>query len=278
MTDPTRLLAFADRLRQLRKTAGLNGRDLAARTSWTASKVSRLETGQQKISEADLQAFADALGLQPKVSDELFAEMRAIRLDDARWKARLRAAGHEGAQMSHGEAEHNATTIVNFESALVPGLVQTPGYARMVFASMAALKGEGDDLDAAVAARLKRQAILYDETKTIELLVYEAALRPSVAPPDTMAAQLDRLVAVSALPNVRFGIVPLDKQLPFPPLHGFAILDDLVNVELFHTEANTRVIEDGRIYKEFLAAMWPIAAEKEKARALLLGLLDRLKG
>lgn len=276
MTDPTRLLQFADRLRQLRKGAGLSGRALADRTGWQPSKISRLENGQQQLSEADHPVWCEGVGVSDEVAAELLAEMRAIRLDEARWKARLRAAGHEGAQVSFGQAERAATVIQNFEAGMVNGLLQTPAYARAMFTKMAKLKGEGGDVDAAVAARMARQGILYVEGKKIVMLMCEAALREPIVPPAAMAAQIDRLVAATAQSNILFGIVPLDVELPFTPLHGFWILDDLLNVELLHTEVNTRDPADVELYQGYIDAMWEVAAKGDEARALLLKLLDQL--
>lgn len=275
MTAPSnRRLQFADRLRQIRKDK-MNGKLFAEAAQWQPSKLSRIENAQSMISEQDLTHWASVLGLSDAVVEELRAELKAIRLDEARWKSRLRAGGHEGVQLSFAEAERNASTIVAFETAFVPGLLQTPAYARAVFESMAALKETGDDIDAAVSARMQRQSVLYDDTKDIQLIVCEAALRNPVASPEVMAGQLDRLVAVTGLPNVRFGILPFDVQLPFAPVHGFWLLDDFLSVETLHTEIATRDPEDIRPYSTFFSAMWRHAAERELARALLLGIAQR---
>lgn len=276
MTNPNRLLQLGDRLRQLRRAAGYTGKSLAELTGWQPSKVSRIETGQQQMSDGDLAFWAEKLEIPAEVVEELLAELQAIRLDEARWKARLRTTGHVGAQVEFAAAEAAATSIRVFETALAPGLLQPPPYARSIFASMARLKGAGGDVDAAVAARARRQEILYDEAKDIELLVLEAALRSSTASPAAMAGLLDRLVAASALSHVRFGIVPLRHDLPFVPMHGFTLLDDLLIAELMHTEVVTQDPNDVRVYREFLDAMWDVALEGDAARALLLGILADL--
>lgn len=78
---------------------------------------------------------------------------------------------------------------------------------------------------------MARQNVLYDTSKTIEILVAEAALRYSVAPPDVMAAQLDRLAALIGMPSIRFGVLPLDRAMPYLPMHGYWLLDDVALVE-----------------------------------------------
>jgi transcriptional regulator with XRE-family HTH domain len=269
VTPDDRLLPFGDQLRQLRKAARITGKVLAESAGWQPSKVSRLENGQQLISEEDLATWSKIIGLGRSDSKALLDELRGIRLDEARWKNRLRG-GHQVLQRSFGAAEQAAVHIRNFETGLVPGLVQTPDYARAVFTAMSELKGVSDDADAAVKARLQRQSVLYDSSKKIELLVTEAALRTPIASAGVMAGQVDRLLALLGVPNVRFGIVPLGVQLRYPPMHGFWILDDLVSVEVANTEIATRDAADVKLYSDLLASLWEFAAEGEAARMILL--------
>lgn len=274
-----RRLQFGDRLKTHRVAVQprLTAKVLAERLGWRAAKLSLLEHGKQLPTEPELADWADVVGITADEHAALLRELQAIRLDDARWKARLRTGGHESAQKSFGDLEAAATSIVNFEPALVPGPLQTPGYARAMFASMAALKGAGDDLDAAVAARMQRQSILYDETKTIELLLCESALRNPIAPAATMAGQVDRLIAATQLPNLRLGIIPVDVQVPYVPMHGFWLFDDdLLNVEMLHTEITTRDPDDIRLYRKYFADMWAVAAEGEAARGTLQRVLGDL--
>ncbi|UUV34359.1 helix-turn-helix transcriptional regulator [Amycolatopsis roodepoortensis] len=277
MTDPSdRRLEFGDRLQQIRKVR-MTAKDFADAAGWQRSKISRIERGQSLISDPDLTHWATILDVPADVVDELRAELRAIRLDDARWRARLRR-GHESVQWSFAEAEAKAAKIVVFESWIVPGLVQTPAYAEAVFRSMAELKDGGRDVAAAVAARMQRQAVLYDSTKNVQLLMTEAALRNPLADADVMAGQIDRLVAATALPTVRFGIVPLGVRLQFPPLNGFWSFDDsALGVETFHTEIVTTDVDDVQPYNRFLSAAWDVAAEGDDARTLLLR-LPRIDG
>lgn len=86
-----------------------------------------------------------------------------------------------------------------------------------------------------------------------------------------MAGQIDRLIAVTQLPNVRFGIVPSGIDLPAPAQHGFWLFDDgLLYIEVLHTELTTRDADDVQLYRDYLAALWTADAEGEDARATLL--------
>lgn len=272
MTDDRRI-AFGDRLRQLRKAARFTGKEFARRADWQASKISRLESGQQIISERDLATWCELLELPESEASRLRTELKGIRLDESRWKQRLRG-GHQVVQESFGAAERDAKHIRNVETGLVPGLVQTPEYAHAVFSSLALLKGTPDDAEAAVRERLRRQEVLYDPTKRVELIVTESALRTPIASSDVMAGQLDRLLALPGVPSVRFGVIPLGTKLPFPLLHGFALLDDTLIVEAFNTEMTSRDTEDVELYGRLHDACWEVALEGPDVRALLLRTMD----
>lgn len=266
-------LAFGDKLRQLRKRARLTGAALAeqAGPGWAPSKISRIQNGQQVISEVDLETWCRLCGATDGEHTELLADLTAARLESARWKHRA-SGGHQPVQRSFAEDEQAAAVIRNLETGLVPGLLQTPDYARAVFRSFARLQGSPDDADEAARERLRRQAILYDSSKRIELLVTEAALRTPVAEPSIMAAQMDRLHAVLGVDNVRFGILPLGAHVDVPPMHGFWILDDVVHIEVLTTEVVTRNPTDVGLYNALVDQVWSLdgLVEGDEARSILL--------
>lgn len=250
----------------------MSGVRLAKLLGWPASKTSRMQNAKQAITDEDVRNWCQAVGASAEETGELLAELRAIRLDRARWRTRLQG-GHQPVQDEVARSEQQATTIRVVETALVPGLVQIPEYARSVFSTLSGLKGTPDDADAAVAARMQRQAVLYDPGKRIELLVTEAALRSPIAPPEVMAAQYDRLHGLIGARSVRFGIIPLDARLPFPLMAGWTILDDEVSVEVEHTEIVTSDPGDVEMYAEAIDALWKVAAEGNDARAIIARLL-----
>lgn len=272
LTVEERFAAFGERLSQLREAAGLSGVGLAKQVGWPASKTSRMQRAQQKITEQDVRTWCQAVGASDEVTDELLAELRAIRLDQARWRTQLQR-GHQPVQTAIGQSEQQASTIRVVATGLVAGLLQTPDYARAVFVTLSQIKGTHDDADAAVAARLQRQGILYDSTKRIELLVTEAGLRQTIASADVMAAQYDRLLGLLGMRTVRFGIVPLDAVLPFPLMHGWAIIGDEVRVETLNTTLATQDPDDVQLYTNALDELWKVAAEGDDARAILSKLL-----
>jgi hypothetical protein len=82
--------------------------------------------------------------------------------------------------------------------------------------------------------KLERQAILHDKAKNFEFLLTESATRWQLCEPSIMAVQIDRLVSLSQLPNIRIGVLPLSVQVGNGAYHTFVTYDRrLVTIELF---------------------------------------------
>jgi transcriptional regulator with XRE-family HTH domain len=275
VTSPEeRRLALGDQLRLLRDSAGFTGKQLAERLGWPASKISRIERARQTVADADISAICSALDVDAERITELRNELRAVRIEEARWNQQLRV-GHRALQEQVGKDESAARRISMFALTIVPGLVQTAEYARHVFASLAEMHDTARDTDAAVGARMQRQQVLYVDDKTIELLLTSFAFTNPIAPPAVMRAQIDRLIAVQGLPSLRLGIIPPGVALPAAVAHTFRIVDDLVSIELINTEVSTREPGDVELYTNYLAKLWDLAAEGDAARALLLELAQK---
>ncbi|WP_280216658.1 helix-turn-helix domain-containing protein [Nocardia neocaledoniensis] len=102
---------LGSRLRQLRKAAGHNGRDFAARLDWNASKVSRIEQGKQLLTELEIRQWC-ALADAHRHEVDLIAALRnidAAQHQRSRIRARVRnAAPVDAARVAVLEA-HLAT-------------------------------------------------------------------------------------------------------------------------------------------------------------------------
>jgi transcriptional regulator with XRE-family HTH domain len=264
-----RRLEFADRLSRLREQADMAGKDLAATLSWNASKVSKIETGKQTPSDEDLVAWLGALGTDDELAERMRDELRDLRISQAAWKRQLRT-GHRARQEQDAVEELGAKVIRVVDVMAVPGILQTPEYARAILTSQADLLGlPTTDIDDAVRARVQRQQILYEPGRRIEILVAEAAFGMAVCSPTDMLIQIDRLRSVIGLPGVRFGILPLWAQLPNLLPHGYWIVDDEVFVELVHAESRIADPDEVAIYTELTDRLWTVAAEQGDAHALL---------
>lgn len=265
----TRSGGLADRLRQLRQQAGLNGKSLAAAAGWQPSKVSRVENGRQRPTVADIEAWTRACGADPENTAALLALLSDLESFHRDWKLRMRR-GQSPVQADYNQLVASAALVRHFETAYVPGLLQTPEYAHRVLNEMVDLHGLAvADVEEAVATRLRRQQLIYDHGKNFEFLLAESVLHWMLCPPEIMAAQLDRLQTVVSLPNVRFGIVPFCVQLPVTPQNSFQLYDDIAIVETFIGETVHRGPE-AEAYARAMDRLWSQAVTGTQARRLIV--------
>jgi transcriptional regulator with XRE-family HTH domain len=196
-------------LRALRTGAGLTSGEAARSVGWHQSKVSRIETGASGVKPADVRLLLDAYGVQDSQLRELLMVL---------------AGSDEGGGRSHWwhaykgvlpptyrdfiSLESQASAMRTLETSVVPGLLQTPEYARAV--TKAAVDGLDDEkLDALVEVRLARQDVLRSHPPLeLSAVLDEAVLRREVGGPDIMARQLARLFEAARLPQVRLQVLP----------------------------------------------------------------------
>lgn len=267
--------ALGLRLRQLRKDAGLSGRALAGRLSWPQSKISKLETGRQTPTRADLQTWCTALDTTGELAD-LIRQLNALETLYGEYRQELRA-GLDAMQRTVSDTEQRAHTIRAFDPALIPGLLQTPDYARTRIVEAAGFFGIGTDVDAVVAERMARQALLYDSKRRFHFVITEAALRYAVAPPDVMLAQVDRLISIASLRTVRLGIVGFDARPGYAPMHGWWIYDDeMVRVETILAALTLTQPDEIAMYRRAFDLLAASAVHGAEARRLLTQAADRL--
>jgi len=95
-----------------------------------------------------------------------------------------------------------------YEPSVVPGLLQTRGYAVAVLSVFTEFVRVPDDAEQGAAARLDRQRVLTHGDRRFHMVLGEQALYTNVGGADVMAGQLEHLLAVEKLPRLRIGIIP----------------------------------------------------------------------
>jgi transcriptional regulator with XRE-family HTH domain len=199
-------------LRALRAEAGLTSGEAARLVGWHQSKVSRIETGASGVKPPDVRLLLDTY----QVGDAQLRDMLLILAgsDDGggrhHWWHAYRGV-LPPAYRDFISLESQASAIRNLETSVVPGLLQTPEYARAVTrAAVGGLDNDGPErLDALVQVRLARQDILRaDPPLALSVVLDEAVLRREVGGPGVMARQLDRLMEAAHLPQVRLQVLP----------------------------------------------------------------------
>jgi transcriptional regulator with XRE-family HTH domain len=196
-------------LRAQRARAGLTSKQAAARVDWHQSKVSRIETGSSGVKPADVRRLLDAYGVDDPQLRELLLVLAGSEDGGGRqnWWHAYRGV-LPPAYRDFISLESQASAMRTLETLVVPGLLQTPEYARAV---TRAAVGPPDDanLDTLVEVRLARQDVLRaDPPLRMSAVLDEAVLRREVGGPEVMRAQLRRLVTAARLPHVRLQILP----------------------------------------------------------------------
>jgi hypothetical protein len=172
--------------------------------------------------------------------------------------------------------EQQATTIRTYQPAVIPGLLQTAGYARAV---LEANRFGLEDIADAVKSRVERQAILYDDGKSFRFVVTEAALRWRLCPVAVHLAQLDRIASLATLPNVSVGIIPWSAMVPVPVATMFVLFDDrLALVETMHSEQLLREGQQIGAYLDQFERLEALAQHDDEGRMILDRIAWDLRG
>ncbi|MEU1814001.1 helix-turn-helix transcriptional regulator [Streptomyces roseifaciens] len=253
-------------MRALRDASGQTGDAVARRASMSAGKLSKIENGKVRPTVQDVDLILTALGVAGEAKEQFLSAARAAATEETAWRI-LRRMGPWKHQRTIQAVEAGTQTLKLFQGQLIPGLLQTPEYASAVLSLPPELPAESRART--VAARIERQASLYDRDRSFHFLVCEHVLRWLISEPVVMALQLDRLVSVSRLPNVSLGVVPVGPRMPDFPMTCFSLHDDrLVIVETFHSEVTTRDPRDVQLYADTFERFSAVALYGDGMRAL----------
>ncbi len=267
--------ALGLRLRELRTSAGLTGRQLAEAAAWPASKISKLENGRQTPTDEDIRVWTATTGAGSE-TDGLLASLHTLELQHAEWQRQL-SGGLRPHQDELADLDAKTRLFRAFEPTFIPGLLQTAEYARARFAQSITVFKVPGGVDDAVRARVQRQEMLYRSDKRFHFVLTEATLRYRLCAVDIMIPQLDRLVALSALRNVRLGIIGFETQYVVAPAHGFWLLDDQrVMVETFSAELNLAQPQEIEFYGKVFDQLAAVASYGSAARTIITRVLDDL--
>ncbi|WP_329127339.1 helix-turn-helix domain-containing protein [Streptomyces sp. NBC_01465] len=265
----------AARLVDLRRTAGLKGYEVAARCGWHKSKVSRLENAVTLPTDEDIRKYLAVCAAQEHTA-ELIAQTRVADQMYVEWK-RIHQTGIKRRQEVDVPLYERTHLFRVYCSNVVPGLLQTQGYAESLLTTISNFQGTPNDAPAAAAARLARSHVIRDGDHRFVLLVEEAVLRYRIGGASVMAGQLGYLLEVMSLPSVAFGVIPFAAQRRMWPLETFMVFDDeRVQVENLSAEINITVPDEVGVYVKAFAAVLRMAVYGPQARALITAAIDAL--
>jgi transcriptional regulator with XRE-family HTH domain len=267
---------LAERLRDIRLDADLTARALSAAAGWHEAKTSRIESANQAPSEADIQTWCRVCGADREIPD-LIAASRAADSMYVEWR-RLNPAGLRRAQESRRPLYERTKFFKAYCSAVVPGFLQTPGYAAALLSAITVFRGTPDDVHEAVTARMSRNRILNSGAHRFALLVEETVLRYRLGSTEVMAAQLTDLLKATALPSVSLGVIPFTASpRPVWPLESFTIFDDeRVHVELLSAQVTVTAPSEITLYVRAFERLAEVAVHGPEARVLITAAIEAL--
>jgi transcriptional regulator with XRE-family HTH domain len=264
--------ALGYRLRDIRKDAGLTGRELATLAGWHSSKVSKIEYGKQTPSEDDIRVWCRHTKTDDQVAD-LVAAVRNIKAMYVEWRRTL-GTGTRRRQQASRTLEANTRLMRWYEPLLVPGILHTVEYAEAVMRRVIEFYEIPDDLDAGVAERMERQQILYRGNHRFRFIITQQALLTTVGDSNVMIGQLDRLLAVMSLPRITLGIIPALAEYRVPT-NQFIMFDNrLVHVETVSAELTIKQPREIALYGKTFEELTKIAVIGNAARALITAALE----
>lgn len=267
---------LAVELRRLRAAAGKTLDAVAEHLECSPAKISRIESGQVGARIQDVRDMLDFYRVAGAERESLLELVRQSRRKGW-WQAYADVLRDAFGQLIGLEDE--ATGIWTFENNLVPGLLQTPGYARAMITS------RRDDppelIERWIELRLTRQAVLgRQHAPEYHAVIDEAALRRPAGSPHVMDEQYAHLIAMAQRPSLTVQVLPFsagaDASGAFPfVILGFADLAEpkVVYAELLHDAFYLNTAEQvGRYLAQFDAVR-----ARALAPAASVDLIQRLR-
>lgn len=231
---------------QLRRLNRITRRMAAEALEWSEPKMWRIETGQTAMRSHEVETMCRFYDAPEDTTKALMALAKETKSNG--WWHAYTDVMPPGFDVYIG-LEEVASHLSWYESELVPGLFQTPGYARTL---INALYGANqDEVDRRVHLRISRQPLLTRSIKPprVDVVLNEAIIRRMVGTPEDMAAQLRHLLQVSDLPNVSIRVVPFGAGFQPGVLCGpFVLLR-------FPPDRNGRQTEPTTVYSESLTGV-----------------------
>ncbi|WP_435283717.1 helix-turn-helix domain-containing protein [Streptomyces koelreuteriae] len=209
-SHPTvRQVRLGAELRKLREAAGLKARDVAAFLTSTSAQMSHVEAGVAAVSAQRIRSLAAHYAC---ADEALIDALVAMAADRARgWWDEYRGVLPR-VYSDVAEAEHHAAFMRDVVINYVPGLLQTPDYARALFRYMNPEFPE-NEVDLRVGHRMKRRVVIKGDNPTpYTSIVHEMALRIRVSDRHVSRAQLQQILDHIEQGRVTVRVIPTDQD------------------------------------------------------------------
>lgn len=259
--------ALGKKIREHRKSRGITGKELAARTGLSAAAISKFETGHLRPNESLVEKVIEALEL-PRTEATGLRELGALfNSQFRRWASQSEEVAQN--QQIVGKRERSCKLIRCYMSQIVHGLLQSENYMRALFKTM-----ESDiaaDTERLISFRKKRQKILNSKGKTFVFVLHETALRTVFMNKEALLDQLAYLQElIDSSSNVEIRTLPVDKVLTRLPLNHFILYDErTVNIETLKGDLDLWTEEDVQYHIELMNYLVSVSLSPKQSRAFI---------
>jgi transcriptional regulator with XRE-family HTH domain len=197
-------------IRTARLKSGLTQEQVAKAMEWSLSKMNRIEQAKSGISANDLRALLALYGIKDKRQvEELVGLARESR--QTPWWRRQYGDIAPGGLLQLMDYESAAAAISQFETILVPGILQTEEYASAVLKVFYGEKSSADRLAELRAAR--RDMLISENAPAFSFILDESVIHRVVGSPAVTRRQLLNLIDLAGLANVTIQVVPFTASL-----------------------------------------------------------------
>jgi transcriptional regulator with XRE-family HTH domain len=275
-TPTVRLRRLAAELRKLRSSAGLTQDEVGERTGINVATLYRIEHARVRPQTRTLRTLLDLYGVDEQQQADLVALLR-----DARQRGWLHAYQSELPEQytTYIGFEGEASSVWNYESLFIPGLLQTEDYARAVIRAVLPWASR-DEVERRVEVRMERQDVLRnDNPLELWVIMDEAALQRQVGGRPILQAQLGHLIEAADLPNVTFQVIPFDvgAHAGMPGSFVFmqfgeAAIPDVVYIDSMAGDLFLEADADVRRYRLVFEHLRAVAVSPDESRSLVAAL------
>lgn len=274
---------------ELRRLRGKRtGSQVSRGVGWSATKISRAESGHESLPPVEVEKLLDFYGVKDPFRSRLL-ELAEDATQRGWWDDYADALNPPLLEFIGLEAE--AVSSLQWQSDLIPGLLQTEDYARQLSVAYQTVDPTIPPgvIDRFVEVRMLRQERLtHEPLLQLSVVLDEAVLLRRIGDRRVMEAQLERLANVADLPNVDLRVLPLDRELALmassfvimsfgsPPTTEAASLGDVVSTESLSTELHVEGETDTYMYRLFFRKLAEASLAPADSQQLILATIRRI--
>jgi transcriptional regulator with XRE-family HTH domain len=269
---------LAAELRKLRERGGFTGDAMARSIGMSASKISRMEDTSSPVFEDDLQRLLDFHHVSRQKRMELLDLYRHAL--ERNW-LRVNNPHLPKDWQAWTDFEDEASGLFNYEPLMIPGLLQTPEYARAIIAATG--KGLTDaDVDALVGSRRARQGLLSRTTPVrLHALIEQHALERAFGPQADREQQIRHLISETRRANVTVQILPTEAGLHSGLNGSFVVMqyEEQASLVLLENKVSSMFLDEDE-HIETYEAVWgelrALAYDATESLDIMRSMADRL--